>query len=260
MAPVVRRLPGGDRWHCPVCGHSGRFMTRSGLTGKRLSATCPTCRSSERDRVHYVLLREVIDQLPPRTRILEIAPSSRLQRLLRSPGVVYTSCDLRRSDVSLRCDATRLPFPDESFDLIVVSHVLEHIPDDRVAIAEIARVLARAGVAFVAVPVVGPTTVEYPSANPYEDFHVRAPGHDYYNRLLGAFNWFVPLDSHRVSARYQPFYREDRSKFPNSVAPHRLPEEGESHPECVAVAGHDRAVEERVATMTPATVRNTDTI
>ena len=41
-------------------------------------------------------------------------------------------------------DATRLPFPDGSFDRIIAAEVLEHIPDDEAAIRELARVLRRA--------------------------------------------------------------------------------------------------------------------
>ena len=53
---------------------------------------------------------------------------------------------------SVTGDAVSLPFPDASFDRIIASEVLEHIPDDRAAIAELARVLARGGHLAVTVP------------------------------------------------------------------------------------------------------------
>ncbi len=49
-------------------------------------------------------------------------------------------------------DATRLPFPDACFDAIVASEVLEHIPDDGAAFAELARVLKPGGTIAVTVP------------------------------------------------------------------------------------------------------------
>lgn len=49
-------------------------------------------------------------------------------------------------------DATKLPFPDNYFDRIICSEVLEHIANDNLAISEIHRVLKRRGEAFISVP------------------------------------------------------------------------------------------------------------
>jgi len=51
-----------------------------------------------------------------------------------------------------RGDATRLPFPDASFDRIIAAEVLEHIADDETAIRELARVLRPGGTMAVSVP------------------------------------------------------------------------------------------------------------
>ena len=53
---------------------------------------------------------------------------------------------------SVRGDALRLPFPDGTFDRIIASEVLEHIPDDTGAIAELTRVLRPGGSMAVTVP------------------------------------------------------------------------------------------------------------
>lgn len=58
-----------------------------------------------------------------------------------------------RGLVTLRADGTRLPFDDECLDAVVAFDVLEHIPDDDAAVAEIRRVLRPGGYALVAVPV-----------------------------------------------------------------------------------------------------------
>ncbi|MDG2024120.1 MAG: class I SAM-dependent methyltransferase [Actinomycetota bacterium] len=49
-------------------------------------------------------------------------------------------------------DALELPFADETFDRIICSEVLEHIPDDQTAIRELARVLRPGGSIAVTVP------------------------------------------------------------------------------------------------------------
>lgn len=55
-------------------------------------------------------------------------------------------------DLVVQGDATRLPFPDGSFDAVVCSETLEHIPDDRSAVDEIRRVLRPGGLLFLTVP------------------------------------------------------------------------------------------------------------
>ncbi|MFZ1441080.1 MAG: class I SAM-dependent methyltransferase [Candidatus Microthrix subdominans] len=52
----------------------------------------------------------------------------------------------------IRGDALKLPFPDASFDRIVVSEVLEHIDDDAGVLAEIHRVLRPGGIVAATVP------------------------------------------------------------------------------------------------------------
>jgi SAM-dependent methyltransferase len=49
-------------------------------------------------------------------------------------------------------DATRLPFPDATFDRVIAAEVLEHIPEDEQAVSELARVLKPGGTMAVTVP------------------------------------------------------------------------------------------------------------
>jgi SAM-dependent methyltransferase len=52
----------------------------------------------------------------------------------------------------VRADALCLPFADGAFDQVIASEVLEHIPEDRQAMSEIARVLKPGGRLAVSVP------------------------------------------------------------------------------------------------------------
>ena len=54
--------------------------------------------------------------------------------------------------VCVRGDALRLPFSDGTFDRIIASEVLEHLTDDRGALAELTRVLKPGGTIAVTVP------------------------------------------------------------------------------------------------------------
>lgn len=49
-------------------------------------------------------------------------------------------------------DAAKLPFSDNSFDRIICSEVLEHIPNDHTALSEMRRILKKGGFAMVSVP------------------------------------------------------------------------------------------------------------
>lgn len=71
-------------------------------------------------------------------------------------------------------DATRLPFADGSFDRIIVSEVLEHIPDDAAAMAEITRVLHPEGKAAVTVPRWWPERVCWALS---DEYHANEGGH-----------------------------------------------------------------------------------
>lgn len=52
------------------------------------------------------------------------------------------------------CDLTRLPYPDETFDLVVHSDTLEHVPDPPQALRECRRVLTPRGACIFTVPVI----------------------------------------------------------------------------------------------------------
>ena len=73
-------------------------------------------------------------------------------------------------------DALNLPFPDGAFDRVIAAEVLEHIPADRAAIAELARVLRPGGTMAVTVPRWGPELVNWALSDEYhmvEGGHVR---------------------------------------------------------------------------------------
>ena len=113
-------------------------------------------------------------------------------------GVAYLGMDFDPGAdnrvVNVQASLTRLPLPDASVGLMVCFHVLEHIPDDAAAMAEMARALAPGGVAVVQVPRrKGVPTDEDPEAPVDERLrrfgqrdHVRFYGDDFEDRLRAA--------------------------------------------------------------------------
>jgi SAM-dependent methyltransferase len=80
-----------------------------------------------------------------------------------------------RKHLHLACsNALQLPFADESFDKVVCSEVLEHIPDYRGALQEIARILKPGGVAAISVPRFAPEWICWALS---DEYHSNEGGH-----------------------------------------------------------------------------------
>ncbi|HEY9312413.1 class I SAM-dependent methyltransferase [Williamsia sp.] len=71
-------------------------------------------------------------------------------------------------------DALRLPYSDGAFDVVLMSEILEHIPDDTDAIAEMARILKPGGLAAVTVPRYWPEKVCWTFS---DEYHANEGGH-----------------------------------------------------------------------------------
>ena len=128
-------------------------------------------------------------------KMLHVAPEGCLERRLASRlADGYFTADLANPRAMVRMDITRIPHPDESFDVIYCSHVLEHVSDDRRAMREFHRVLKADGWAILLVPVTADQTTEDPTlVDPAErlrtfghEGHVRRYGPDYVDRLEAA--------------------------------------------------------------------------
>jgi hypothetical protein len=185
---------GKGRW-CPVCGQSSRMFRRGG-TVPRDDARCPRCGAVERHRfvwLYFTRRTDLFDGRPKR--VLHVAPEQSFEpRLRRRIGAGYLTADLLDPHVMERMDITRIHYPDESFDVIYCSHVLEHVEDDRRAMREFRRVLKRTGWAIILVPITADKTFEDPSVvSPADrlrvfgqEDHVRRYGPDYADRLREA--------------------------------------------------------------------------
>ncbi len=193
------RTKGDDVW-CPVCERGfSRFLPFAG----RVDASCPGCRALERHRMIWLLIKEELVAPDRALRMLHIAPEIQLETRLRSlEKVDYLSGDLYPTRAMAQVDITDIDFPDGTFDAILCSHVLEHVPDDRRAMRELRRVLKPDGWAILDSPVDWdrPTTYEDPSIVSPRDRrrhfgqwdHVRWYGADYPS-ILESQGWTVEL-------------------------------------------------------------------
>jgi SAM-dependent methyltransferase len=187
-----RFLYRGDSAACPCCGSSYRKFRALKFDDRM----CWSCGSLERDRLLWLLFDRRPQMLRPGMDILHVAPEHALRPRLRSlPEVRYVDGDLDALYAGHRIDVTALDFPADSFDALLCNHVLEHVPDDRLAMRELRRVLRPGGWAILLVPALGPKpTDEDPTlidrAERVRRFgqhdHVRRYGWDYVDRLEAA--------------------------------------------------------------------------
>ena len=105
-------------------------------------------------------------------------------------------------------DALDLPFADGHFDRVIAAEILEHLPDDRGAIAEIVRVTAPGGLVAITVPRRWPEQVCWALSDAYHEVeggHVRIYRASELRASLEAAG-LVFTGSHHAHALHSPYW------------------------------------------------------
>ena len=219
---LLRITMKGNNVECPCCGSTFVTFLPAGIQ-KRPNAACLKCGSLERHRNLWLFFKENPQLFKAHTKLLHAAPEKIFSEYFQSrKDIDYTAIDLEPEAYdytvnTIAMDLTDLKFDDNSFDVIICSHVLEHIPDDAKAMSEMHRVLKTDGWAIINVPVhqERATTFEDVTINdPKKQLelfgqpdHVRIYGRDYMDRLQHAgfkveiINWPSHYD-HNTRFRY----------------------------------------------------------
>jgi SAM-dependent methyltransferase len=229
----------GFRYKCPFCRSFLKTFLPFGYDfpvlkeckviggGYRLNAQCPICDSFDRERLLFLYLRRKTDLFARRYRLLHVAPETVLEKILRSKSNIdYVTADLLAPDVMIKINLTGIRFPDHSFDAIICNHVLEHIIDDRKAMAELYRVLKPSGWAVLQVPISLSLGSTYEDASIMTEEgreqafgqadHVRIYGQDYKTRLeqtgfkVEIFNWISEISDFGGSQNLFGLIKDER--------------------------------------------------
>ena len=182
---VLSRVPGGKR--CPVCGArlitlfrpvcGEELITQWGLDSKwenlmqqREGEICVSCGSSLRVRQLGLTLVSWMNHQGEKVglsvkdlvknnsledlRIAEINSCGALHRYIKAiPRLYYSEFSPDETNVR-RENLMSLTYPDETFDVVLHSDTLEHVPNAEKAMSEIWRVLKKGGVSIFSVPII----------------------------------------------------------------------------------------------------------
>lgn len=194
---VSRLIYAGNNVECPVCNKKYRKFLPYGYSNVRAGALCPGCLSLERHRLMWLYLNEKTNFFSDKLKVLHIAPEQCfLKRFRKQKNLTYHTADLVSPLADFKCDVQNMPFTDNEYDVIICNHVLEHVPDDKVAMREILRVLKPGGYSILQVP------LDFSRDQTFEDNsitnkdertkifgqydHVRIHGTDYPERIKSA--------------------------------------------------------------------------
>ncbi len=198
VAPVTTKIAGlfywGNKVECPVCKHHYKKFLPYGYVHVRKNALCPNCLSLERHRLLWLYLMRETDFFVRTQKILHLAPEyCFIRRFRKVHKADYVTADLESPLADVHCNVQQMPFQDNSFDVVICNHLLEHVDNDFEALSEIFRVLKSGGYAVLLSPVNRQREITYEDAtitSPEERSkhfgqkdHLREYGLDYPQRI-----------------------------------------------------------------------------
>ena len=194
--PILAFTLKGNHLTDPIDGKSFKNFLPYGYEKQRNNVLSPSTLSLERHRLLWVYLKNETDFFTSnvKKKVLHFAPEQAFYKLFRNQkNLDYTTTDLFSPLADVKADICNLPFDDNSYDIILCNHVLEHIPDDTKAMQELFRVLKPGGMAILQIPqdLSRTTTFADDSITDQKERaeifgqydHVRIYGRDYFDKL-----------------------------------------------------------------------------
>lgn len=197
LMKAVGLLYRGNRFQDPIDGIKYRKLLPYGRLTVRKNALAPNSMSLERHRLIWLYLKRKTDFFTAPHKVLHVAPEyCFLIPFRKLKNIDYVTADLISPWADVKLDVQAMPFTDNTFDIVICNHVLEHVDNDLKAMAEIHRVLKPGGFAILQVPMdlTMEQTLEKPEYNTPElrekyfqqRDHLRLYGRDYPIRLASA--------------------------------------------------------------------------
>ncbi|MDX1326195.1 MAG: methyltransferase domain-containing protein [Arenibacter sp.] len=192
--PILELSMRGSKYTDPIDGKSFRKFLPYGYEHSRDNVLSPSTLSLERHRLLWLYLKNETDFFDRPLKVLHFAPEQAFYKRFRKlENLDYTTTDLNSPLADITADICDLPFQDNTYDVVLCNHVLEHIQDDEKAMSELYRILKPGGWGVFQIP------QDLNRAQTFEDNsitdkrerakifgqydHVRIYGRDYFDKL-----------------------------------------------------------------------------
>jgi len=153
VRPFLAFFLKGDTFIDPIDGKGFKSFLPYGYGEQRNNVLSPSTLSLERHRLLWLYLKSETDFFTANKSVLHFAPEQCfLNRFRALKNLEYTTTDLESPIADVKADICNLPFKDNSYDIILCNHVLEHIPDDTKAMQELYRVMKPGGFGVFQIP------------------------------------------------------------------------------------------------------------
>ena len=194
--PILSFILKGNHVIDPIDGKRFKTFLPYGYGNQRDNVLSPSTLSLERHRLLWLYLKNETNFFTANKKVLHFAPEQAFyKRFKKMPHLHYTTTDLNSPLADIKADICNLPFKDNTFDVILCNHVLEHIPNDTKAMQELYRVMKVGGMGVFQIP------QDLKRATTFQDDtitdkkaraeifgqydHVRIYGRDYFEKLRG---------------------------------------------------------------------------
>ncbi|MFK5974350.1 MAG: methyltransferase domain-containing protein [Flavobacteriaceae bacterium] len=194
VKPILAFSLKGNTYEDPIDGRRFKSFLPYGYESPRDNVLSPSTLSLERHRLLWLFLKHKTNFFTAPHKVLHFAPEQAFYKRFRKlKNLDYTTTDLNSPLADVKADICELPFEDNSFDIILCNHVLEHIPQDTKAMQELYRILKPGGWGIFQIP------QDKDREKTFEDHsitdkkerakifgqydHVRIYGQDYFNKL-----------------------------------------------------------------------------
>lgn len=194
VRPVIAFFLRGSTYVDPIDGKGFHKFLPYGYEKPRENVLSPSTLSLERHRLLWLFLQQRTNFFKDKLKVLHFAPEQAFyKRFRKQSNLEYVTTDLNSPLADVKADICNLPFENDSFDVILCNHVLEHIPDDKKAMEELYRVMKKGGWGVFQIPqdLNRETTFEDDSITDKKERakifgqydHVRIYGLDYFDKL-----------------------------------------------------------------------------